>query len=118
MSADSQVRGLENQSEIINAFDRRWQPSVRKALQEDWPPLADEIGALLEKGVEEAGGISRVIHRMIPVNHAVLEACLAGLPKYLPADQPGLPEVPSKKRISSRKTPRKQGKLPSGRERG
>jgi hypothetical protein len=101
--ADAQVRGLEDQSAIIDSYDSHEQPAIKKALQEDWPPLADKLNAHLKKGIDDAARVSQVLHQMKPINRLFLKASLMELQKFIPTDLAEMDEQKVKSFASSKK---------------
>jgi hypothetical protein len=81
--ADAQVRGMEQQSKVIESFDGPLREEVTKNLQEVWPPLHAELFANLSAGLPAADLISKTLHSMKPINHFFLKVSIEQLKEYL-----------------------------------
>ncbi len=83
MLADAQVRGMEDQAAVIESFGPPMQEEVRKSLQEEWPPLYDELFLHIKEGLPSADLISRTLHNMKQINNYFLKVSIAELNRYL-----------------------------------
>jgi hypothetical protein len=83
MLADAQVRGMEQQAPVIQAFASPLREQVKTKLYEEWPTLYDELLANLNVGQSAAERISETLHKMEPINHFFLKVSIEELNKYL-----------------------------------
>jgi hypothetical protein len=83
MLADAQVRGMEQQAAVIQAFAPDLREEIMTKLYEEWPKLYAELLPNLEVGESAAERISETLHKMKPINGFFLKVSIAELNKYL-----------------------------------
>jgi hypothetical protein len=83
MLADAQVRGMEQEGAVIQAFDDPLRGEVITKLHEEWPKLYQDLHDSLEVGESAAERISETLHKMEPINRFFLKVSLEELRKYL-----------------------------------
>ncbi len=81
--ADAQVRGMEEQSKVIESFDPPLRDEVAKNLWEVWPPLNAELFSHIEAGLPAANLIADTLHRMEAVNRFFLKVSIEELNRCL-----------------------------------
>jgi hypothetical protein len=81
--ADAQVRGMDQQAAVIQAFDSPLREEVMTKLYEEWPKLYEELLANLTVGEPAAERISETLHEMEPINRFFLKMSIEELNKYL-----------------------------------
>ncbi len=83
MLADAQVRGMEQQAPVIQAFASPLREQVKTKLYKEWPALYEELLTNLNVGESAAERISETLHKMEPINHFFLKVSIEELNKYL-----------------------------------
>jgi hypothetical protein len=81
--ADAQVRGMDQQATVIQAFDSPLREEVMTKLYEEWPKLYTELLSNLTAGESAAERISETLHKMEPINRFFLKMSIEELNKYL-----------------------------------
>jgi hypothetical protein len=83
MLADAQVRGMQQQAPVIQAFASPLRKQLKTKLYKEWPAFCEELLANLNVGESAAERISETLHKMEPINHFFLKASIEELNKYL-----------------------------------
>lgn len=81
--ADAQVRGMEEEISVIEAFDSPLREKVMTTLFEEWPQLYSELRKHLDVGISAAGLIKETLYKMKPVNSFFLKVSIEELNKFL-----------------------------------
>jgi hypothetical protein len=81
--ADAQVRGMDQQAAVIQAFDAPLREAVMKKLYEEWPKMYDELLTNLAEGVPAVERVLATLKKMEPINRFFLKVSIEELNKCL-----------------------------------